>query len=78
MTPQRQIPVTESQLDYFMNVIVRNFCRTMEENDVMLDEMCDLKESYFKILQENADLRFKLKQSGIEVPHSTFTVEEDN
>ena len=62
----------ETQLDYFMDVVLRNYCRASEENDLLYEEMEDLKECMTKLYQENADLRFKLKEAGIEVAPSDF------
>ena len=66
----------ETQLDYFMDVILRNYCRASEENDLLYEEMIDLKECLMKLYQENADLRFRLREAGIEVPPSDFVSAE--
>ena len=67
----------ETQLDYFMDVVLRNYCRASEENDLLYEEMVDLKDCLFKLYQENADLRFKLKELGVEVPPSDFVSAEE-
>ena len=67
----------ETQLDYFMDVVLRNYCRASEENDLLYEEMVDLKECLMKLYQENADLRFKCKEAGIEVPPSDFVTAEE-
>jgi hypothetical protein len=67
----------ETQLDYFMDVVLRNYCRASEENDLLYEEMVDLKECLCKLYQENADLRFKLQEVGIEVPPSDFVSAEE-
>ena len=65
-----------NQLDYFMDVVLRNYCRASEENDLLYEEMTDLKECLTVLYQENADLRFKCKNAGIEVPASNFVCAE--
>jgi hypothetical protein len=67
----------ETQLDYFMDVVLRNYCRASEENDLLYEEMVDLKECLLTLYQENADLRFKLREAGIEVPPSNFVSAEE-
>ena len=67
----------ETQLDYFMDVVLRNYCRASEENDLLYEEMVDLKDCLFRLYQENADLRFKLKELGVEVPPSDFVNAEE-
>jgi len=64
--------INKSQLDYFTNVIVRNYCRAAEENEILYDEMSELRQAYSKVLQENAELRFQLVQAGVTVPPSAF------
>ena len=63
---------TDAQLKYFMDVVVRRFCRTSEENELLIEEVQDLEESMADLLQENADLRFKCQQAGIEVTPCKF------
>lgn len=65
-----------NKLDYFLDVVMRNYCRTAEENDILYEEMADLNECLMRLYQENADLRFKLKEAGIEVPPSDFVTAE--
>lgn len=67
----------ETQLDYFMDVVLRNYCRASEEVDLLYEEISDLKECLTTLYQENADLRFQLKQAGIEVPPSDFVSAEE-
>jgi hypothetical protein len=67
----------DSQLDYFMDVVLRNYCRASEENDILYEEMTDLKECLMTLYQENADLRFRMKQAGIEAPPSNFIAPEE-
>jgi hypothetical protein len=67
----------ETKLDYFMDVILRNYCRSSEENDILYEEMVDLKDCLFNLYQENADLRFKLQKAGIEVLPSDFVITEE-
>jgi hypothetical protein len=67
----------DSQLDYFMDVVLRNYCRASEENDILYEEMTDLKEAMMVLYQENADLRFLLKQAGIEAPPTNFISAEE-
>ena len=67
----------ETQLDYFMDVVLRNYCRSSEENDLLYEEMVDLKECLATLFQENADLRFKLQEAGIEVSPSNFVSAEE-
>jgi len=67
----------ETQLDYFMDVVMRNYCRAAEENDILYEEMSDLKEAMMVLYQENADLRFLLKQAGIEAPPTNFITPEE-
>jgi cell division septum initiation protein DivIVA len=55
----------ETQLDYFLNVVLRNYCRTAEENDILYQEMDDLKTELSSLYQQNADLRFRLNEAGI-------------
>lgn len=66
-----------TQLDYFMDVVLRNYCRASEENDLLYEEMTDLKECLMTLYQENADLRFRLQQAGLEVPPSNFVTAEE-
>ena len=65
------------QLDYFLNVVLRNYCRTAEENDILYDEMTDLRECLETLFRENADLRWRLKEAGIDAPASAFVTEEE-
>jgi hypothetical protein len=67
----------ETKLDYFMDVILRNYCRSSEENDILYEEMVDLKDCLFNLYQENADLRFQLQKAGIEVLPSDFVSSEE-
>jgi hypothetical protein len=67
----------DTQLDYFMDVVLRNYCRASEENEILYEEMTDLKEAMMVLYQENADLRFRLKQAGIEAPPSNFIDAEE-
>ena len=69
---------TDVQLKYFMDVIVRRFCRTTEENELLIEEVQDLEEGMADLLQENADLRFKLQQAGIEVSPCKFVPSEED
>lgn len=67
----------DTQLDYFLDVVLRNYCRASEENDLLYQEITDLKDCLVKLFQENADLRFKLQEAGIEVPPSDFVSAEE-
>ena len=66
----------ETQLEYFMDVVLRNYCRAAEENDILYEELADIRETFTSLLKENADLRFQLKQAGVEVPPSEFVPTE--
>lgn len=68
---------SETQLDYFMDVVLRNYCRSAEENDLLFEENADLKDCLMKLYQENADLRFKLQEAGITVEPSDFVTAEE-
>lgn len=63
-----------TQQDYVMDVLLRNYCRTAEENDILYEEMEDLRNTLKALFQENADIRFRLVQAGIEVPPSEFVI----
>ena len=67
----------ETQLDYFMDVVLRNYCRAAEECEVLYEEMKDMRECLMILFQENADLRFRLKEAGIEAPISNFVTAEE-
>lgn len=72
------MPVTkDTQLDYFMDVVLRNYCRAAEECEIVYEEMAGLRECLSILFQENSDLRFRLKESGIEVPLSNFVSAEE-
>lgn len=67
----------ETQLEYFMDVVLRNYCRAAEENDILYDELEDLKGCLATLFKENADLRFRLKSAGMEVPASEVMALEE-
>ena len=72
------MPVTkDTQLDYFMDVVLRNYCRAAEECEIVYEEMADLRNCLSILFQENADLRFRLKEAGLEVPLSNFVSAEE-
>jgi hypothetical protein len=67
------MPVTnDTQLSYFMDVVLRQYCRSAEENDILYEELEDMKDAFAVLLIENADLRFLLNQAGIEAPTPSF------
>jgi hypothetical protein len=66
----------ETKLDYFMDVLLRNYCRTMEENEILYEEMCELKEVLGVLFRENADMRHMLAKEGIHAPASQFVSAE--
>ncbi len=69
--------VQEKQLEYFTDVLLRNYCRVLEENEVMYEEMHEMKMAMAILFQESADMRRLLKTNGIEVPVSDFVPAED-
>lgn len=66
----------EDQLDYFIDVVVRNYCRASEECEVLYGEIQDMRECLSILFQENADLRFRMKEAGLETPVSNFVTAE--
>ena len=71
------IKQNEGKLDYFMDVVLRQYCRAAEENDILYEEAEDLRECLATLFTENADLRFLLVNAGIEVPPSDFVSSEE-
>ena len=72
------MPVTkDTQLDYFMDVVLRNYCRAAEECEFLYQEAEDLRNQLSIIYQENSDLRFRMKEAGLEVPVSNFVTAEE-
>jgi hypothetical protein len=69
--------IEQTKLDYFMDVLLRNYCRTMEENEILYEEMTDLKNEMGILFRENADMRHMLKELGVEAPVSDFVSTED-
>lgn len=67
----------ETQLDYFMDVVLRQYCRASEECEVLYGEMQDMRNCLSILFQENADLRFRLTEAGIEAPISNFVTAEE-
>ena len=67
-----------SQDNYVMDVLLRKFCRTTEENDILYEEIDDLRNVLKTLFQENADLRHQLKEAGIEVAPSEFIIMDDD
>ena len=67
----------ETQLDYFIDVVMRQYCRATEECEVLYEEARDMRECLSILFQENADLRFRLQEAGFEVPVSNFVSAED-
>lgn len=65
-----------TKLDYFIDVVLRNYCRAAEENDMLVQETTDQRDFIASLLQENADLRHRLKELGIDLP-SKVTFDED-
>lgn len=63
-----------TQQDYVMDVLLRNYCRASEETEILYEEIEDLQETLKLLFQENADIRFMLKQAGIEPPPSQFII----
>ena len=62
----------ETQLDYFMDVVMRNYCRAAEENEILFQELEDMRSCVSTLFKENADLRFALTEAGLDVPVSEF------
>ena len=60
-----------------MDVVLRNYCRASEEVDVLYNEIADLKDCLSTLFQENADLRFRLNEAGIEAPPTDFVSAEE-
>jgi hypothetical protein len=72
------MPVTkDTQLDYFMDVVLRNYCRAAEECEFLYEEAEDLRNCLSILFQENADLRFRLTEAGLDVPPSSFVTAEE-
>jgi hypothetical protein len=69
--------VQETRLDYFMDVLLRQYCRTMEENEVLHEEIHEAKLAISTLFQESALMRHLLKSNGIDVPVSDFVPAED-
>jgi hypothetical protein len=67
-----------TQNDYVMDVLLRKFCRTTEENDILYEEIDDLRTVLKNLFQENADLRHQLKEAGIEAAPSEFIIMDDD
>jgi hypothetical protein len=67
-----------TQQDYTMDVLLRKWCRTTEENDILYEEIEDMRNALRALFQENADLRFMLKAAGIEAPPSMFVSVNDD
>ncbi len=63
-----------TQESYVMDVLLRNYCRTSEENDLLYEEIDDLRTTMKALFQENADIRFILKKAGLEPPPSEFVI----
>ena len=61
-----------------MDVLLRQYCRTAEENDILYDEIEDIRNALKTLLTENADLRFILRSAGLELPPSEFIVVDDD
>jgi hypothetical protein len=67
----------QTQLDYFMDVLLRNYCRTAEENEFLYDELTELRSVVTTLFHENSELRFLLTDAGVEAPSSAFVTEEE-
>ena len=67
-----------AKIDYFMDVILRNYCRAAEENDILYEELEDLRGFTGELLKENADLRFRLHEAGVEAPPTVVQSDEDD
>lgn len=61
-----------TKLEYFTDVVLKNYCRTSDELECVYEEMADLQEAFTVLLIENADLRFLAKNAGLELPPSNF------
>jgi hypothetical protein len=68
---------TPNQQDYVMNVLLRQYCRASEENEILYAEMAELRDAMSVLFSENADLRFLLTEVGIELPPSSFAFDGD-
>jgi len=67
-----------TQQEYVMDVLMRNFCRASEENEILYEEINDVRSALSVLFRENADLRFKLREAGVELPPSEFiTLDSD-
>jgi len=67
----------ESQLDYFMDVLLRNYCRASEENDILYEEVADLRIAMATLFRENSELRHLMVKADIPVPPSEFMTSAD-
>lgn len=61
-----------------MDVILRNYVRAAEENEILYTEVLDLREMMMTLMSENSDLRLQLSEAGIEPKHKpqTFNLED--
>jgi len=61
-----------TQKDYQMDVLLRQYCRLAEENEIIYEELDSMREAFSILLQENADLRHMMKEASMELPASSF------
>jgi hypothetical protein len=61
-----------------MDVLLRQYVKTAEENDILYTEVITLREMMLALLQENADLRFQLGEAGVEVVPSPLGVHPED
>lgn len=73
----KQKSETDQKVDYFMDVVLRNYCRVSEELDVVYGEIEAMQVVLTNLFRENADLRFLLKEAGIEAPLSDLVTAEE-
>jgi hypothetical protein len=66
----------QSKLDYFMDVLLRNYCRVLEENDVIYEELDEVHAALAILFRENAAMREQLTAMGVRVEPSSFIPEE--